>query len=163
MLYADVFGIDPQDVMREICALEGISESRTKPGTPFKVGGSLEGLHHKHFTTSSISMVASNMLAVNGRRALRKLAEEKFADGFSAEAIASFLHAVAIESYERRVESSTLTGEWIVYAEHQERKYYLCLATHQGGNDEVLGYVRNVARLEFAFLQDQLPHLFDGA
>lgn len=90
MLYEDVFGIEPQDVMREIYALEGRSESCTKPSTPFRVGGPLDGLYHKHFTTGSIGMVASNMLAANGPRVLRRLADKSFAAGFSEEAIASF-------------------------------------------------------------------------
>lgn len=104
--------------MREIYALEGVGESRTKSSTPFEIGGPFDGLHHKHFTSGSISMVTSNVLAANSRRTMRKLAGETFSDGFSVQSIATFARAIAVESYGRRAESIALTGESIVYAEH---------------------------------------------
>jgi hypothetical protein len=53
-----------------------------------------------------------------------------------------------------------LTGEWIVFVEHEGQNYYICLATHNGGDDEILGYIRNICHLEFPFLKAKLPHLF---
>jgi hypothetical protein len=162
MQYEEAFGVAPSDIIYEIKALESVGGSRTKPAAPFNGGGSLGGLYHKHFTTSSVSMVSRNVLLANGRRSMRRLADEHFADGLSSDAIAEFVNALVVSGYERRAESSTLTGEWIIFAEHDGRRHYLCLATHEGGDDEVLGYIRNVCSLEFPFLRKEHPHLFDN-
>ena len=36
-----------------------------------------------------------------------------------------------------RVYSKELTGEWIVYALHGKIKYYLCLALHDEGDENI--------------------------
>src|SRR5690606_30984086 len=130
-------------IAAEIKHLEGIAgyeQSQTKPATPFKSSGRLSGLSHKHFTASTVSMVAANVLAQRPRKILRRLAEEELKDGLTSEALQRFTERAVIDGYERRAGTNQLTGEWIVFVEHNEKKHYLCIASHTGADDEVLGY-----------------------
>ena len=53
-----------------------------------------------------------------------------------------------IRLYLDRSQEGKLTGHWIVFAEHDRKNYYLCLATHEEGDDVIaeelrLGVARN--------------------
>ncbi|KGM38695.1 hypothetical protein JY96_21200 [Aquabacterium sp. NJ1] len=164
MAYAGVHGVDPNMIAAEIKQLEGLTpglgHGQTKPPTPFKAGGRLAGLYHKHFTASTVSIVSSNILAARPPEVMMRIAEEELSQGASAEDLQRFTDRVVLDGYERRAEGGRLTGEWIVYAPIDGLNHYLCLATHTGGDDEVLGYLNSVTRHEYPQLVDQLPHLF---
>jgi hypothetical protein len=160
MLYATMHGVDPQDIVNEIRYLEGVGPMmQTKPSAPFKDDGLLSGLHHKHFTSGNAGMVAANILAASGKSKQNRIAEEEFKSGISAATIRNYVARI-VGGYEQRSANGNLTGEWIVFVEHEGKKYYLCAATHSGGDDEVLGYIRGVCHHEFPFLKTALPHLF---
>jgi hypothetical protein len=74
--------------------------------------------------------------------------EERFLTERDCEQIA---HDAVVGNWERLAESSSLTGEWLIFAKHQGRNYYLCLGTH--GTDEVLRkQIDAICVPEFPFL-----------
>lgn len=157
------YGIEPERFTAEIKHLEGLAgyeQSQTKPATPFKASGRLAGLHHKHFTASTVGIVAANISAERPHKVLMRIAEEELGNGATPEALQRFTERVVLDGYERRASADRLTGEWIVFVEHEGKRHYLCLATHEGGDDEVLHYLQTVVRHEFPFLVSKLPHLF---
>jgi len=56
------------------------------------------------------------------------------------------------ESSEERENQSKLTGEWIVFAKHQGRNYYVTLATHTTGDQHTFDEIKSMAHAEFPFL-----------
>jgi hypothetical protein len=157
------YGIEPERFTAEIKHLEGVpghEQSQTKAATPFNMSGRLAGLHHKHFTASTVGIVAANILAERPPKILMRIAEEELGNGATLEALQRFTERVVLDGYERRASTDRLTGEWIVFVEHEGKNHYLCLSTHEGADDEVLHYLRTVVRHEFPFLVSKLPHLF---
>jgi len=49
-----------------------------------------------------------------------------------------------------------MTGEWIIYAEHESQKFYLCLAKHNDGDETIRERIGRVCVREFPFLRDVL-------
>jgi hypothetical protein len=59
-----------------------------------------------------------------------------------------------IGAFERRNERSAFTGEWIIYAQHGGRNYYLCLGRHDSGDAELRRQIEAMCCVEFKFLRD---------
>ena len=103
--------------------------SRTKPAGEFK-GPLLKGLLHKHhaqarFLAQNIQLHWKSADLAKRIKAIREdatIPEEK-----KPGAIA---HAVVLDGYTERSDAQKLTGEWIVYARHRDRNYYLTLGQH---------------------------------
>ena len=51
-----------------------------------------------------------------------------------------------------------MTGEWIVYAQHENQNFYLCLAKHNDGDEDHYEKIRErierICMREFPFLKD---------
>jgi hypothetical protein len=58
--------------------------------------------------------------------------------------------------YTGRAQPQELTGEWIVFASHEEKNYYLCLGTHTQGDDDIFRMIKDWCVGEFAFLSSLL-------
>jgi len=75
------------------------------------------------------------------------------------EDIAALAHDVAHGNWQRRATAAELTGEWIVYAQHEGSNYYLCLGRHvclgrhNNSSDEYLrSQIDAICCQEFPFL-----------
>lgn len=128
-------------ILQEIGALEGAPFSRptrAKPEAPLRPP--LSGLLHKHYLQPrSKRSIATNVRNYWGRGL------SGFFDPAKAimqdqtvpyEKKAEALSRAVVDGYRKRSKSQKLTGEWIVYARHQEANYYLTLGTH--GEDEAI-------------------------
>jgi len=62
-------------------------------------------------------------------------------------------HRLIFDGYKDRAERG-LTGDWIIFAKHSGRNYYLDLATHEEGHDSQQLYekIRQGSAAEFPFL-----------
>lgn len=160
--YEHRFGLDPGHVVAEIRRIEGAAAlaTSTKPAAPFKGDGRLAGLWHKHFTSSLPSMVAANILAARPKAVLLEIARQELGQANGAAQLARFVDRIVVDGYERRASADALTGEWIVYLPHEGQNWYLCLATHAGGDEEVLRHLRGPVVAELPFLREVLPALF---
>jgi hypothetical protein len=91
---------------------------------------------------------------------LRKQVEEATASGedknLTEADIASIVHDAVQGNLERLANDRALTGEWLVFAQHEGQNYYLCVGRHRGGDDFLRSQIDTVCAHEFPFLRDIL-------
>jgi hypothetical protein len=154
LLNEQVNGVDPFGVVDEIKALEaGESRLGTKPASEF-THEPLRGLWHKHyFSAHFVGKNIQNHFA--GRRLdrfIRKIFDPAKSPIVTREMIEEFAHGFAHEPLEHRAEAERLTGEWIIFAKHEEQNYYLCLATHTSGDEAIFARIASACFRQFPFL-----------
>jgi hypothetical protein len=149
---------NPHMIIDEIKNLEGIShqrKQRTKPASEFK-GAYLKGLWHKHFFFAHPSVLANNIKNHLAGGKLKKLVEEVFNPDVSPivtkEMVGELSHRIVHESLKDRGATSNLTGEWIIFAKHQGRNYYLCLASHIEEDKTIAHNIKLTCLPQFPFL-----------
>lgn len=157
---------NPAKVMQEIRALEGIgSASRMKPPIQNK-HPPLKGLWHKHYFGEGMPALAANILKGLGRFGL-PISEQKIKEAseageercFTHEDLRAITHEAVYGHMSRLALEQGLTGEWLLYAEHEGQKYYLCLATHDSAShDEVRRRIDAICCAEFPFLAELLAN-----
>jgi hypothetical protein len=156
--------LNPAKVVHEIEILEGANRSSLlKAPTQFK-HAPLKGLWHKHYLEDGMPSFARNLRKGIERFGIpfveQQVAQAK-ASGqekyLSEQDCARIAHDAVVGNWERLVHASALTGEWIVYAEWQGQNYYLCLGTHESGDNNLRSQIDEVCLAEFPFLRLLLP------
>lgn len=153
ILYAQR-GIDPESIVDEIESLEGKRICvGTKPATMFN-NEPLKGLWHKHFF--STQFVPRNLQNQHGKNGIKNLVDEVFDSSESPVVTVNMLNdlsrGVVTESLEKRGAQNRLTGEWIVFAEHENKNYYLCVSTHNEGDQIIYNQIKSICFQQFPFL-----------
>lgn len=156
--------LNPAKVVCEIDALEGKGlPSQLKPPVLFK-HPPLQGLWHKHYLEDGLRAVAINVqkgMVKFGIPAFQQQVNEALAAGeeryVSEGDCKSIADDIVQGNWLRLSSSSALTGEWIVYAEHQGKNYYLCLGKHDSGDDKIREQIDAICVHEFPFLTSLLP------
>jgi len=156
--------LNPAKVVHEIRALEGIGPpSRLKPPIQNRYQP-LKGLWHKHYLEDGIRSTAMNVQRGLNRhgiplfeqriREAESAGEERY---MSADDIPALVNDVISGNLRRLADAEALTGEWIVFAQHEGRNYYLCLATHESNtHDYVRRQIDAICCFEFPFLSSML-------
>ncbi len=156
--------INPQQVIREINALEGIGpKSQLKPPIQNKYPP-LKGLWHKHYLDSGMRSHAMNIKkaldAYGMPYAEQKVEEARVANElryFTADDIKAITHDVVHNNYTRLAEDEAIAGEWLIFAKHEGKNYYLCIGTHDKSNHEMLRQqIDALCCFEFPFLRTLL-------
>ncbi|MBP7766639.1 MAG: hypothetical protein KA113_15740 [Syntrophaceae bacterium] len=155
LLFHQVNGVDPYEILDEIRSLEGLRPSTgTKAPTQF-TREPLIGFWHKHFF--SARFVAHNIINELAGDKLSRLVEDVLDPNKSPiitkEMINELAHRVTVESLENRGRGGKLTGEWIVFAKHEEKNYYLTLCTHKVGDQALYERINKICFPQFPFLQ----------
>lgn len=158
--------LNPAKVIQEIQILEGLLGcSRLKPASIFN-REPLQGLWHKHYLEDGVPSMATNLRrGINkyGLPWLENVIAEAQVSGeeriLTEQDIAQISHDVVVGHWERLTEDSALTGEWIIFAQHQGKNYYLCLGRHKSGDDFLRSQIDEVCVREFPFLTDILPKI----
>jgi hypothetical protein len=130
--------LNPAKVVREIEALEGIgNQSRLKQPALFK-DAPLKGLWHKHYLPDGLVSIAMNVKKGLHRydlpffkqreREAQDAGEERYV---SIEDVSSLAHDAVQGNLKRLATVEALTGEWIIYAQHDGKNFYLCLGNHK--------------------------------
>jgi hypothetical protein len=150
------FGVGPHEILSSINNLEaGEPHSGIKPATAFK-NPPLKGLWHKHYF--SAHFLATNILLALGKKGLEKLVEEvmdpKKSSIVTHEMIEELARRVTREPVENRNSLGRLTGEWIIFARHDGKNYYLCLNTHDAGDQFVYDRIMQYCVRDFPGLPD---------
>jgi hypothetical protein len=156
--------LNPAKVVREIEALEGLGpKSALKPATEFTRGKWLRGLWHQHHLQDGLASMALNLrkgMEKNGIpwlaqqiREAEQSGEERFLTEEDCKRIA---HDAVVGNWERLAASSALTGEWLVFAKHMGQNYYLCLGTHDAGDEMLRKQIDAICLVEFPFLSQVL-------
>ncbi len=144
-------------VLDELDFLERIRKSsRTKAPEPFR-HPLLQRFWHKHY--SAARHIPRNIglrwgLDRGGNQALDQalaaIAREHGEDPDMWPRVLA--HRLTVDGYEAR--ARRLTGEWILYAVHDRKNYYLTLGTHEEGKDpeELLARLQRQCEGEWPFL-----------
>lgn len=129
------FGVSPHDVLKSINNLEdGEPHSGIKPATMFRKAP-LKGLWHKHYF--SAHFLVQNISLALGKDGLEKLITEVFDPSKSVitqEMIDEVARRATTEPVEKRDADGKITGEWVIFAKHDGKNYYLALNTHGAGD-----------------------------
>lgn len=156
---ASAENIDVFSVLDELDYLEGIkSSSRTKKEAQFRKPP-LQGFWHKHFFSARhlIKNVRVRWNLESGNKDLSAMIADVANEyGEDPDLWPNVLtHRLVVEGFEDRA-SRGLTGDWIVYAKHEEQNFYLDLATHNEGRqpEQLLQKLRNGCYAEFSFIFD---------
>jgi hypothetical protein len=150
---------NPAKIIREIEALEGIGRpSSLKPPSQFN-RPPLKGLWHKHYLEDGLRSTAINALKGlrrHGSPLFRQCMQEAQEAGevryVTQEDVAAIADDIAHGNIERMASAAELTGEWIVYAQHDGANYYLCLGRHDSGDDYLRNQIDAICCQEFPFL-----------
>lgn len=142
--------LHPEKVVEEVLALEGLAASKTKRESQFTQDPLLKGLWHKHYMQAKyISRNCLNEI----RHRLPSLIREIGANSKSHEEFAALIaHEASIVAYEKRHSKGKLTGEWIVFAKHCGKNYYLTLARHDDPPETIKKRAVDDCALQFPFL-----------
>lgn len=131
-------------IFHEIGFLEGATHApatRRKPAAPFR--GSLRGLWHKHYFQPAF--IAKNVLNHWTSKGDFEARVEEIARDQAIpdeKKIGAAVQAYVMVGYQERSNAAEMTGEWIVYARHDEVNYYLTLGTHTESDAVILSRVR---------------------
>jgi hypothetical protein len=66
--------------------------------------------------------------------------------------ISELSHRVVHEPIEGRANDNKLTGEWMVFAKHNQKNYYLCCNTHNAGDQMIFDRIESHCPRDFPFL-----------
>jgi len=155
-LFTEINGIDPKLVVEEIEVLEGKRQSiGTKPATQFKKDP-LKGLWHKHFF--SAHFVPRNLRNQLGKNGIKDLVEDVLdptkSPVVTVDMINELSKRLVTGSLEKRETQDKLTGEWIVFAKHDGKNYYLCISTHKEGDQVIYDQISSMCFEQFPFLKN---------
>jgi hypothetical protein len=146
------FGVSPHDILKSVTNLEaGEPHSGIKPATAFK-NLPLRGFWHKHFF--SAHFLVQNISLALGKNGLENLVEEVLdPKKITREMIDELAHRVVNEPVEKRDQQGKMTGEWIIFAKHNGKNFYLCLNTHNAGDQFIYDRIKEHCILDFPDIQ----------
>jgi hypothetical protein len=153
----------PDKVMEEIKALETGRSTGLKPPIQNK-WPPLKGLWHKHYLQDGLPSIAKNVeLALKKYgmpffdkkiREAQEAGEERF---MTADDLMALSQDVVHGNLGRRHDASAMTGEWLVFARHEGKNFYLSIATHdKTSHDHLRQNIDTLCCMEFPFLADLL-------
>ena len=153
-IYATEFGINPLMITEELDNLEnGDGNTETKLATEFR-RPPLQGLWHKHFFCQHF--VAHNIINALGRNGtediIKAVMDESGNTHFTEENLSEIAKRITNNPITNRANNKALTGEWIVFAKHDGKNYYLCLNTHEAGDQNVADRIQANCISKFSFL-----------
>lgn len=151
---------DAEFVLDAIDGLEGLRSARSiKQAEQFR-HPPLHPLWHQHFSAPR-HMLRNlgerwGIARGTGNRDLDRLIDRVAHEhGDVADRWPGILSHWFAHGYVERAQQGRLTGDWIVFAQHEGANYYLDLATHEEGQPEnaarLLAKLRNAANAEFPF------------
>ena len=151
---ARLYGINPFQIVDEIRALEDLAKvTRTKPATQF-TRLPLKGLWHKHFFCARflVHNITNHFSGGKLDKLVNEVLDPSKSPVLTEGMIRELSHRVTVEAFEKRAGEGNLTGEWIVFAKHEGKNYYLCLATHGTGDQSIYNSIQVACWPQFPFL-----------
>lgn len=155
--------INIHQMIDEIRCLEGLGvKSQTKEATAFNKEP-LKGLMKTHFTDATFILknIGIHMGLLNGGgKNLDKLIHEAFDKNTSGVVDDEFINYISngmtFGALKERAEKQKLTGEWIVFQEYKKKNYYLTLAAHNEGDNNIYKRVIDCYELDYPFLGEKV-------
>ncbi len=140
-IYDEVEALERPDIPRA---------TRTKPAAPLK-GALLRGLWHKHHFQAAYLL--QNLRNQWPEAKVAVLVETVAADATMSDDVKAgrIAHEIVLGGYQAQAQARKITGEWIIYAKHSDRNYYLTLGDH--GEDAAIASRALACNAEFPELQ----------
>jgi hypothetical protein len=162
----DLFGafragrVNPFRIATEVASLEKGESNGLKPPIQNR-HEPLKGLWHKHYMQTDKRAMAINVqhgLKQFGIPYLQRKVQEAKESGeqryFTVDDVGPLTMDAVHGNWKRLQEAEKLTGEWIVFAKHEGKNYYLCLATHdKSTHADLRQQIDAIAVREFPFLE----------
>lgn len=148
-----------QTIINEIKNLEGMTRKTiTKQASQFK-NEPLKGLWHKHhFQANFLVSNIGNHWGFNNKKQpkltalIKTLIRENKSEYFTDELAARLSHELVWGSYKKRSSQNRITGEWIIFAKHKHKNYYLSLATHHENDENIYKRISSSCSTQYPFL-----------
>ncbi|SFB61777.1 hypothetical protein [Azotobacter beijerinckii] len=120
----------------------------------------LKGLWHKHYMQDGLASLAMNVKKGLNRYGMpffeQKVQEAKEAGELrylTPGDVPALVDDIVSGNWQRLAEQQALSGEWIIFAQHEGQNYYLTIATHDSATHErVREQIDQVCCVEFPFL-----------
>jgi hypothetical protein len=120
----------------------------------------LKGLWHQHYLPDGLPSLAKNVqLALKQykipyfQKKIREAQEAGEDRYMSADDVAAVANDVVYGNLGRRQADKAMTGEWLVFAKHEGKNYYLAVATHDSStHDDLRQQIDTISCKEFPFL-----------
>lgn len=152
--------VNTYNILDEIKFLEGLNiYTATEPESEFR-HHPLKGLMKKHFTDASfiVKNIGAHLgMDYGGNSRLTNLIQEAFNKNESGYADDEFFlriaHGMTCGALEERAKNNRTTGEWIVFKKYDGKNYYLTLAAHKEGDDNIYKKVCDSYDIDFSFLR----------
>ena len=148
-------GIDPAHVVDEIRRLEDSNvDGYTKQATQFK-HAPLYPLWHQHY-------FSAHYLVDNIQNELRRKGtwegifnESLGSEGslITKEQMDKLIHEAVEETVQKRSNEERVTGEWLVFAKAAIGNIYLCMATHEMGDQNIFDKLAYACKRQFPTLE----------
>lgn len=98
----------------------------------------LRGLLHAHFVQASfIAHNLANEIQRRGAWSVHKHLNSAPSEALEGDVVKHVAHEATIGLYAQRSSRDALTGEWIIYAEHQGQRLYFGLAEHATDDEAI--------------------------
>ncbi|WP_157782788.1 hypothetical protein [Pseudoalteromonas maricaloris] len=157
-IYFTEFGINPLEIVEEIDNLEnGDENTETKPATEFR-RKPLKGLWHKHFFCRHF--LAHNILNALGKNGIKDIIKNVMDESgnthFSESDLSEVARRITNDPITQRANDKKLTGEWIMFAKRNDKNYYLCMNTHEAGDQTIADRISEHCYEEFSFVKKLL-------
>lgn len=154
----------PWKVVHEINALEGLGPPSQLKAPIQNKHPPLKGLWHKHYQQNGIRSLAMNIGNALKRYGLpyakQKVNEAKAAGElrhFSVEDVKPIVNDALHNNFVQLGKDGAVSGEWLLFATHEGKNYYLCLTTHdKSQHAEVRQHIDVLCSREFPFLPSLL-------
>ena len=155
-----VHGINPFQIFQSLKDEENsTNNSSLKKSARFK-RAPLKGLWHRHYFSGRF--IPLNVQNENSKKKLHNIVSKtiKGIDLSSLNETEMFelsgkiAKSIVLEPYEKRKSRGDLTGEWIVFAKYNGLNYYLCLATHNQGDENIIKTIKEFCIPEYPFLSE---------
>lgn len=126
----------------------------------------LKGFMHSHYFDGGLSMFARNLLnQINvrpeGKETCFQIAHREAAQRSDGDPLlySQYLaHSMVHGSYKLRCSNKRMTGEWIIYKHYEGKNYFLMLANHKDGDENIFNLMNEKCYSQFPFLFDCQLH-----
>lgn len=118
----------------------------------------LKGLYKKHFYDASFLVMNLRShfgIDFGGNKLFNQMFNEALATGDIDQFINQLSHNGTIGAYEKRASQGKVTGEWIVFQRSNEKNYYLTVAAHNEGDENIFKRVETCYDMDFSFLRSK--------
>lgn len=152
MVSSELNGIDPTLVIEEIKRLESSSGGFTKEATQFK-HAPLHPLWHQHYFSHHFVIPNIQNELKRDFRAIWDKSMGPEGSFIEAKHINALAHNITVGAIESRSDEKRLTGEWLIFSSEPAGNTYLCLATHDTGDQNIYNKMQFCCEHQFPALE----------